>query len=52
MILQGLVIGASVMAGAFVGKLVVQHMSLQTFQILLDAVLLCSGLALLYDAFS
>jgi uncharacterized membrane protein YfcA len=52
MILQGLIIGASVMAGAFVGKLIVQRMSLKTFQILLDAILLCSGLALLYDAFS
>jgi uncharacterized membrane protein YfcA len=52
MILQGVIIGASVMAGAFVGKLIVQRMSLQTFQILLDVILLCSGLALLYDAFS
>jgi len=52
MIFQGLIIGSSVMAGAFIGKLAVQRMSLQTFQNVLDGVLLCSGLALLYAAFS
>ncbi len=49
-ILQGLIIGASVMAGAFLGKRVVQRMSLRAFQHLLDAVLLCSGLSLLWAA--
>jgi len=38
------------MAGAFFGKLVVQRMSVRTFQHLLDAVLLCSGLTLLWAA--
>jgi uncharacterized membrane protein YfcA len=47
-ILQGLIIGASVMAGAFLGKRLVQRMSLGTFRLLLDAVLLCSGLSLLW----
>ncbi|MDB5377900.1 MAG: rane protein [Rubritepida sp.] len=47
-ILQGLIIGASVMAGAFLGKRLVQRMSLRAFQHLLDAVLLCSGLSLLW----
>jgi len=51
MILQGLIIGASVMAGAFFGKAIVQRMSLRTFQYVLDAVLLCSGLSLLWAAF-
>ncbi len=51
-ILQGLIIGSSVMAGAFIGKIFVQRMSLHTFEYLLDALLFCSGLALLWAAFS
>ncbi len=51
-ILQGFIIGSSVMAGAFVGKIFVQRMSLQTFEYLLDAMLFCSGLSLLWAAFS
>ncbi len=52
MLLQGLIVGASVMAGSFVGKAVVQRMSIRTFQNLLDGLLLCSGLSLLWAAFS
>jgi hypothetical protein len=49
-IIQGLVVGSSVMAGAFIGKAVVQRMSAGAFQHVLDALLLCSGLALLWAA--
>ena len=42
-IIRGVVIGSSVMAGAFVGKLVVQRLSVHTFDYLLDALLLFSG---------
>jgi uncharacterized protein len=49
-LLQGLVVGASLMAGTFAGKAVVLRMSPSTFQHLLDALLLCSGLALLWTA--
>jgi len=49
-ILQGLIIGASVMAGAFVGKAVVLRMSIGMFQHVLDGLLLCSGLAMLWGA--
>ena len=49
-IVQGLIIGSSVMAGALVGKAVVQRMSVSVFQHVLDALLLCSGLALLWAA--
>jgi uncharacterized protein len=49
-ILQGLIVGSSVMVGAFAGKAVVQRMSVHTFQRLLDALLLGSGLALLWAA--
>jgi uncharacterized membrane protein YfcA len=49
-IIQGLIIGSSVMAGAFVGKAIVLRMSTHTFEYLLDALLLCSGLSLLWAA--
>jgi uncharacterized membrane protein YfcA len=51
-LLQGLIVGASVMAGSFFGKAVVQRMSIRTFQNLLDGLLFCSGLSLLWAAFS
>jgi uncharacterized protein len=50
-ILQGFIIGSAVMAGAFIGKIFVQRMSLQTFERLMDVLLLCSGLSLLWAAF-
>ena len=50
-IIQGVIIGSAVMAGSFVGKLVVQRMSSGTFQLLLDILLGCSGLSLLWAAF-
>jgi uncharacterized membrane protein YfcA len=49
-IFKGLIIGASVMAGSFLGKAVVQRMSVGLFQHVLDGLLLCSGVALLWDA--
>jgi uncharacterized membrane protein YfcA len=49
-IVQGLIIGASVMVGSFVGKAIVQRMSVQTFHWLIDGLLLCSGLSLLWAA--
>ncbi len=51
-LLQGLIVGASVMTGSFVGKAIVQRMSIHTFQYLLDALLFCSGLSLLWAAYS
>ena len=49
-ILEGLIVGASVMAGAFVGKVIVLRMSIGVFQHVLDGLLLCSGLAMLSAA--
>jgi uncharacterized membrane protein YfcA len=43
---QGIAIGASVMAGSFVGKAIVQRMSPQAFERAIDAVLLVAGVAL------
>jgi uncharacterized membrane protein YfcA len=51
-ILQGLIVGSSVMAGAFIGKAIVLRMSIHAFQFALDALLLCSGLSLLWAAFA
>jgi uncharacterized protein len=49
-ILKGLIIGTSVMAGSFVGKVVVKRMTIGVFQHVLDGLLLCSGLAMLWAA--
>jgi uncharacterized protein len=51
-IIRGVVIGSSVMAGAFVGKLVVQRLSIHAFDYLLDALLLFSGLSMIWEAFA
>lgn len=51
-ILRGVIIGSSLMIGAFVGKLVILRMSGAAFRHLLDALMLCSGLALLVAAFT
>jgi uncharacterized protein len=51
-ILQGVIVGLSVMAGAFVGKAIVLRMSIHTFQHVLDALLLCSGVSLLWAVFN
>lgn len=49
-ILQGLITGSSVMAGTYLAKLLVERISLATFQYLLDVVMFISGCALLWSA--
>jgi uncharacterized membrane protein YfcA len=49
--IKGLIVGSSLMAGTFVGKYLVMRMSAETFAKLLDLMLLCSGLALLWAAY-
>jgi uncharacterized membrane protein YfcA len=49
-IVQGLVIGGSAMAGTFLGKAVVLHLSAAGFEYLLDGMLASAGLALLWSA--
>lgn len=51
-ILRGLIVGATLMAGAFIGKALVLRMNTQTFHRLLDAVMLCAGCSLLWAAYS
>jgi uncharacterized membrane protein YfcA len=51
-VIQGLIVGASVMAGTFVGKSIVQRISIHAFQHLLDVMLLCAGVTLIWAAFS
>jgi len=50
-IIKGVIVGSSLMAGTFVGKYLVMRMSADTFAKLLDTMLLCSGLALLWAAY-
>lgn len=50
-IVRGLIVGASVMAGTYVGKVVVMRIDLRTFEYLIDGLLLLSGLSLLWTAF-
>jgi len=49
-LLQGLIVGASLMAGTFAGKALVLRMSAAAHGHVLDGLLLCSGLALLWTA--
>jgi uncharacterized membrane protein YfcA len=49
-ILKGLITGSSVMAGTYAAKLLVERLSIATFQRLLDGVMLISGVALIWAA--
>ena len=49
-IMKGLLVGGSIMAGTFAGKVVMLKLSENAFQHLLDVLLLCSGLSLLWAA--
>jgi uncharacterized protein len=49
-LLKGAIIGGAIMAGSFVGKEVVRRMSIGVFQLVLDGLLFCSGLGLLWAA--
>ena len=47
-ILQGVIVGTSLMAGTFLGKRAVLRMSAATHYRLLDAVMMCAGVTLLW----
>lgn len=49
-LLQGLIVGASLMAGTFAGKTLVLRMSAAAHGYVLDGLLVCSGVALLWTA--
>jgi uncharacterized membrane protein YfcA len=51
-ILRGGIVGSSLMIGAFAGKAVVLRMSDGLFQHLLDALMFCSGVSLLWAAYA
>lgn len=46
--LQGLIVGASMMAGSFLGKQVVDRISMHTFEFMLDIMLVISGLSMIW----
>lgn len=49
-VVKGLIVGSSIMVGTFAGKIVMLKLSDRAFQHLLDALLLCSGISLLWAA--
>lgn len=49
-VIKGLITGSSVMAGTYLARLIVERLSVTTFQYLLDIVMAVSGLALLWGA--
>ena len=49
-VLKGLISGSAVMAGTYTARLIVERLSIATFQRLLDVVMLASGLAMLWAA--
>jgi uncharacterized membrane protein YfcA len=49
-LLKGLITGSSVMAGTYTARLIVERLSVTTFQRLLDGVMILSGSALLWAA--
>jgi uncharacterized protein len=49
-LVQGLLIGLTLMAGSFVGRFVVLALSPATYRTLIDGLMLCSGLSLLWAA--
>jgi uncharacterized protein len=48
--MKGLITGSSVMAGTYTARLIVERLSVATFQYLLDGVMVISGAALLWAA--
>ena len=49
-ILEGVVAGSSLMAGSFIGRLVVLRLAPSTFRLLIDALMVISGATLLWAA--
>lgn len=47
---RGLIIGASVMAGSFLAKTIVHRISTHAFHYLMDVVMLCAGLSMVWAA--
>jgi uncharacterized membrane protein YfcA len=50
MLMKGLIVGGSLTIGTFIAKAIVQHISVKSFQYLLDILLLISGVSLLWAA--
>ena len=50
MVLDGLIVGSSLMAGSFLGRVIVLALTPGAYRALVDALMLCSGLTLLWTA--
>jgi len=51
-IVQGLIVGASMIAGSFVAKLIVDRMSIKAFEHMLDVMLVIAAITMLWTGFS
>ena len=49
--IKGLIAGSSLMAGTFLSKRFVMKLDAESFRYMLDALMLVSGLAMLWNAF-
>ena len=49
-VLQGLIVGASLMAGAFLAKPFVRRLDAEDFRWMMDGIMLVSGITLLWTA--
>jgi uncharacterized membrane protein YfcA len=49
---QGLIVGSTLLAGAFIGKHYVRNIAPEKFQVLMDGVMLAAGLIMLIAAAS
>jgi uncharacterized membrane protein YfcA len=50
-LLKGLIAGASLMAGAFIAKRYVLKLEPDTFRLVMDGIMICAGLSMLWNAF-
>lgn len=50
LVLKGVVVGVAMMAGSWVAKSILQRLSLQQFQVVMDALMLASGLIMIWGA--
>jgi uncharacterized protein len=51
-VLQGLIVGASLMAGAFIAKRFVLKMQPDVFRLMMDGIMLAAGASMLWNAFA
>ena len=51
-IVQGLIVGASMIVGSFAAKRIVDRMNVKTFESMLDVMLVIAGITMLWTGFN